>query len=65
MDEPRPRPGIVGAIALIVIGLVILVPSGLCTGVMGGSALWEALVQPATDLFEGLALVAWVDVAIT
>ncbi|HEX4861398.1 MAG TPA: hypothetical protein VFV07_09185 [Rhizomicrobium sp.] len=38
----RPR-SIAGGIALLVLGLVILVPSGLCTGIFAGSALFNAI----------------------
>jgi hypothetical protein len=38
MPEPVKR-NVAGGIALLVIGLVILIPSGLCTGVMAGGAI--------------------------
>ena len=36
-----------GAIALIVIGLVIFVPSGLCTGIMALGPIIESLLHPS------------------
>jgi len=45
MPEPVKR-NIAGAIALLVIGLVILIPSGLCTGVMAGVGIWSMFTQP-------------------
>jgi len=32
--------------ALLLVGLVILVPSGLCTGLFGGAALLEMVMHP-------------------
>jgi hypothetical protein len=43
MGGPAPRRNVAGGIALLVLGLVILVPSGLCTGIFAGSALFSAL----------------------
>jgi hypothetical protein len=41
MEHPNPtpgsRPGAVGTVALLVVGLLILVPSGLCTTVFLGN----------------------------
>jgi hypothetical protein len=35
-ENPKPKGSLTGAgVALVVIGLLILVPSGLCTGLMG------------------------------
>jgi hypothetical protein len=31
---------------MVVIGLVIFIPSGLCTGILGGGALIEMFVNP-------------------
>ncbi len=39
MTEQGPRRNVAGGIALLVLGLVILVPSGLCTGVMAIGAI--------------------------
>jgi hypothetical protein len=42
-QSPPPEPKwTAAAITLVVIGLLILVPSGLCTGVMGISALFDS-----------------------
>ena len=38
-SPPPPKPSLGTAIALIVVGLVIFVPSGLCTGLF---ALWQS-----------------------
>lgn len=45
MPEPVKR-NVASGIALLVIGLVILIPSGLCTGVMAGVAIWSMFTQP-------------------
>lgn len=42
----KPRRGLISGIALLAIGLVILIPSGLCTGVFGGGALVDAVMHP-------------------
>ena len=42
-DRPY-SPG--GIAALIVIGLLLLIPSGLCSGTLGIMAIWESLTQP-------------------
>ena len=44
-DEPKHRSGgrILGAIALIVLGLLFLVPSGLCTSFFGYMAIMGAV----------------------
>lgn len=56
MSLPDPAPqrhhSTAGIVALIVIGLLLLIPSGLCTAVLGGGAIWETLTdtQNASDL---------------
>jgi len=63
-DHPPPQRRTVGAIVLISVGLLLLVPSGLCTGVMGlfdlfgrgGGLLILALVYGGLPLTVGLAL---------
>jgi hypothetical protein len=49
MDEPNPSPrpagNIAGAVAMVIIGLVIFIPSGLCTGIIGGGALIAMFVN--------------------
>jgi len=42
-EKPRST---AGGIALLLVGLVILVPSGLCTGLFGGGALLEMVMHP-------------------
>jgi hypothetical protein len=50
MSQPEPgaqrRPSAAGTAALLIIGLLFLVPSGLCTGILGGGALLDAFVHP-------------------
>ena len=41
----RPHTGL--GIALIVLGLLFLIPSGLCTGIFGLGAIWGAITDPA------------------
>jgi hypothetical protein len=43
MPEPERSGGGFAAIALIVVGLLILIPSGLCTGAVTIFSLWGAL----------------------
>jgi len=47
---PPPPPGRThwgaGAIALLVIGLLILIPSGLCTGILGIGAIVTSFINP-------------------
>lgn len=35
-----------GIAALIVIGLLLLIPSGLCSGALGVMAIWASITQP-------------------
>ena len=60
-SPPRPRPSLVGAIALIVIGLLVFIPSGLCTGVVIFAPIIAAMPDPrsaaaigATAIVTGL-----------
>ena len=50
---PPPKAGrphwTAGAIAVLVIGLLILVPSGLCTGVFGFGALYEMMTASSNN----------------
>jgi hypothetical protein len=50
MSQPDPRPkqtySVAGTVALLLIGLLFLVPSGLCTAILGGGALLDAFVHP-------------------
>ncbi len=61
-DAQPPRGWTGAAIALVVIGLVVLIPSGLCTAVLGGGALLSSIGQgdgPFTEavVFAAMALV--------
>lgn len=49
MSTPEPPPGRFGcgAIAMIVIGLLILIPSGLCTSLFAIGSLASMFVSPA------------------
>jgi hypothetical protein len=42
----KPSYGGAGTAALMIIGLLFLVPSGLCTGILGGGAVIDALTHP-------------------
>jgi hypothetical protein len=50
MEHPNPPAGpdhsAYGTAAILIIGLLILVPSGLCTGIVGGGALLSMLLHP-------------------
>lgn len=50
MSQPeptaKPKYSAAGTAALMIIGLLILVPSGLCTGIFGGGAILDAIVHP-------------------
>jgi hypothetical protein len=64
MSQPDPPPRLrhsaAGTAALLIIGLLILIPSGLCTGIFGGGALIDAIVHPqnAGDAVSMLAMVS-------
>jgi hypothetical protein len=45
MPEPVKR-NVAGGVALLILGLVILIPSGLCTGIMAGGAIWSMFTHP-------------------
>ena len=54
-DEARRSPGrVLVASALIVIGMLILVPSGLCTAVMGFGIVASMIANPG-KLFQDLS----------
>jgi hypothetical protein len=42
----KPKYSAAGTAALVIIGLLFLVPSGLCTGILGGGAVIDAFVHP-------------------
>jgi hypothetical protein len=44
---PPPRRNVGAGVAFLVIGLLILVPSGLCTGVLVGGTLIESFIHPS------------------
>ncbi len=48
MPQPDQKPSLAGGIALVVLGLVILVPSGLCTGVFAFGPLIASILHPAS-----------------
>jgi hypothetical protein len=43
---PRPRYSTGGIVALIVVGLLLLVPSGLCTAAVGLGAIYGMIASP-------------------
>lgn len=53
MLEPQPPPRkphwSALAITLLVIGLLILIPSGLCTGVFGAGALYDMFTSSSSE----------------
>lgn len=51
------RTGTAGMIALLVLGLVILIPSSLCTGFLGIGALVDTIANPA-NAGDGLSVMA-------
>lgn len=60
MSDPAPTYSPGGIAALIVIGLLLLVPSGLCSGAMGVMAIWAAVTQPGNggDALSILPMIA-------
>jgi hypothetical protein len=42
----KPKYSAAGTAALMIIGLLFLVPSGLCTGILGGGAIIDAFFHP-------------------
>ena len=50
MSQPdpsaKPKYSAAGTAALMIIGLLFLIPSGLCTGIFGGGAVIDAIVHP-------------------
>jgi hypothetical protein len=43
-ETELPTPGrMLGGMALIIIGLLILIPSGLCTAFFGAMSIWETI----------------------
>jgi hypothetical protein len=66
MSQPEPGakglPNVAGTVALLLIGLLFLVPSGLCTAILGGGALLDAFVHPENsgDAVSMIVMVALV-----
>jgi hypothetical protein len=56
MSQPdaKPKYNVAGTAAMLIIGLLVLVPSGLCTGFLGGGALIGAILDP-NEASEGLS----------
>jgi len=55
-DTPRkPVGSVAGAIAMLIIGLVIFIPSGLCTGIIGVGALIEMFASPRNS--DGIVMI--------
>jgi hypothetical protein len=58
---PPPTGGGAGAVALFIIGVLIVLPSGLCTAVFGFGAIYAMFTDPETfakDFADMLPLVA-------
>ena len=61
---PPPRPSPAGpkrrwgalAVTLLAIGLLILIPSGLCTGILGVGAIYEMITEPASS--DGMSVLS-------
>jgi hypothetical protein len=53
---------VAGTVALLLIGLLFLIPSGLCTAILGGGALLDAFVHPENsgDALSAIVMVAMV-----
>jgi hypothetical protein len=49
MPQPDSGYSLFGAIALVVVGLVIFIPSGLCTGVMSLGPLIQFYLHPPSQ----------------
>ena len=57
----KPRHSAAGTAALMIIGLLFLVPSGLCTGIFGGAALIDMLSHPrGEDYASGILVTAFI-----
>lgn len=51
MSQPEPslkrQYNAAGTAALLIVGLLFLIPSGLCTGIFGGGALLDGVLHPS------------------
>jgi hypothetical protein len=67
-NPPRPPRRSRTSIALITVGLLILIPSGLCTGTVGVIFLWNEILQVGflgfLDMLELVLTVGGVPIAI-
>jgi len=50
--KPGARRWTAGAIAVLAIGLVILIPSGLCTGIFGMGAIYDMITSSSSEGFS-------------
>jgi hypothetical protein len=50
MSQPESKPSMIGTIAFIVIGALIFIPSGLCTGVMLFGPVLELILHPQSGV---------------
>lgn len=55
--SPRRQYSAAGTAALLVIGLLFLIPSGLCTGIFGGGALLDLLLHPE-NIRDSVSMIA-------
>jgi hypothetical protein len=53
MPGPERRPSIAGTIALLVIGLLIFIPSGLCTGIFAFEPITQIILHPSRSASLG------------
>jgi hypothetical protein len=51
MPEPVKR-NVAGGVALLIVGLVILIPSGLCTGILVGGAILRLFTHPGLGMLS-------------
>lgn len=60
MDGPDRSRAIFHGIALMAVGLLIFVPSGLCTATVGVSAAWDLIAGSGEPGMEAVLIVALV-----
>lgn len=53
MPDPARRPSLAATIALLVVGALILIPSGLCTGYFALAVIVQAIQYPGTIIDSG------------